>query len=82
MRKEPLGEEGAAWMLSSTCLQVSSRGESFPEPLEYSMTRVLTSPPSQEKSLLEVEQPHGSPLPAASLRAGPRFLPRKALGFL
>lgn len=55
MRKEPLGEEGAACMLSSTCLQVSSRGESFPEPLEYSLTRVLTSPPSQEKSLLEVE---------------------------
>lgn len=55
MRKEPLGEEGAACMLSSTYLQVSSRGESFPEPLEYSLTRVLTSPPSQEKSLLEVE---------------------------
>lgn len=69
-------------MLSTARPQVSSQGESFPEPLEYSLTSVLTSSPSQEKSLLEAEQPHGSPLPAASLRAGLRFLPRKALGFL
>lgn len=82
-----LGEEGAACLLSGACfagscsqslaaLQVSSQSDSFSFTLQ--IPSWMWSSPGVAAGSLQ----GGSLLPAAGLQDWPRFLPRKALGFV